>query len=1024
MSLNQTEAEQLFEKWGEKIVPRSFNAGFVTLSYVVSLIGAASTLELINRRTAPKGKINHLLLVSAAVTMGGIAIWCMHFIGNRAIEMAGGEPSLQIAYSSGFTAFSFFMPILVLVAAFVAIGTNDKVSWWRVTIGGTLAGAAICGMHYLGNASINNYVCIYNIANVVGAALIAVAASIIALSLFFVFRAGWTSSWWKRIISAVLLAGAVSGMHWCASTGTSYKLIALAGDNNQLSRNETVIVVICLSVGACLVMASFAMYTARIMQRYASKAQQVVLAAAVFDKHGRVLVSPDGLLPSEKITDSFLEKTPQDSFTVAHPLFHWMFQASRNWSSINTIINGISNHLSHLPHNGRDNSRGGIKLITDHGELIEKYDVIFRELFCAAAAALAEKMKTQLTSVGILWDEILPTGAGGRAQTQAHQNQQVPEQVTGGEGHGHGGQRGADGTHGTSLEDLAEKGVIRQPYQEFGRGSLMFLVRRVENTRDMESLAAAGYRFAELHQVSGIIGSTMQIKTRSIENKLRTMSTFAEKNAMLEPGVHVGFFGVRARVNNAYGFDVLARRNARNLLPSVQMPLARLDAWQMNFIRQLERMTPHHIARRLAGLKNMSHKEMMFASQLADSIESLRGWVEDSIFDEAVLCSKTVEVPCRPVSAGSSPGSCTVISFRIVVPIHLNVDSPKCEFVPLNMFKVHQLVYKDSPNHLAFTRSVHRELAPIINAVPVPVPAGAGAGAVAAMRPSRANGAATSHSRRASLRDARMSSRLFRSGRPQTSGSERGGAVDGDGVPIPTTLHRASSWGGASGKSSSTLKLWDGRPSNGGETSPGAGSVDSASDAVLHGLAPPAYAMEELHSPTSPPPPPSPSPARHAMSGPPQQASSFGGIMVSQEITVNVQRAGEVNEGSGGSQYSGQGRQSFSRAGSSLLLRRASENGGHAEEGANVIVGMGMGMGGGSRGGPGTGSGSGSGSGTGLGEARSHRGIEMRPMGGHGNDRSSVHIGSGVQVSNVEAEMLTDAPTFVDELFGFCVEGR
>ena len=58
MSLNSTEADQLIEKWGEQIVPRSFNAGFVTLSYVVSLIGAASTLELINRRTAPKGKIN------------------------------------------------------------------------------------------------------------------------------------------------------------------------------------------------------------------------------------------------------------------------------------------------------------------------------------------------------------------------------------------------------------------------------------------------------------------------------------------------------------------------------------------------------------------------------------------------------------------------------------------------------------------------------------------------------------------------------------------------------------------------------------------------------------------------------------------------------------------------------------------------------------------------------------------------------------------------------------------------------
>jgi len=55
-------------------------------------------------------------------------------------------------------------------------------------------------------------------------------------------------------------------------------------------------------------MALTAVYTARLRKRYASKAQQVVLAAAVFDKQGRILVSPDGLLPSEMITDTFLEK--------------------------------------------------------------------------------------------------------------------------------------------------------------------------------------------------------------------------------------------------------------------------------------------------------------------------------------------------------------------------------------------------------------------------------------------------------------------------------------------------------------------------------------------------------------------------------------------------------------------------------------------------------------------------------------------------------------------------------------------
>ena len=50
--------EQILQAWQGKIVPQSFNGGFVTLSYVVSLIGAASTLELINRRTAIKGIFN------------------------------------------------------------------------------------------------------------------------------------------------------------------------------------------------------------------------------------------------------------------------------------------------------------------------------------------------------------------------------------------------------------------------------------------------------------------------------------------------------------------------------------------------------------------------------------------------------------------------------------------------------------------------------------------------------------------------------------------------------------------------------------------------------------------------------------------------------------------------------------------------------------------------------------------------------------------------------------------------------
>ena len=46
---------ELFEEYSGKTVPYSFHAGFVCLSYAVSLVGAGSTLELMRRRTSHKG---------------------------------------------------------------------------------------------------------------------------------------------------------------------------------------------------------------------------------------------------------------------------------------------------------------------------------------------------------------------------------------------------------------------------------------------------------------------------------------------------------------------------------------------------------------------------------------------------------------------------------------------------------------------------------------------------------------------------------------------------------------------------------------------------------------------------------------------------------------------------------------------------------------------------------------------------------------------------------------------------------
>ncbi|KAI0451826.1 DAO-domain-containing protein [Xylaria acuta] len=678
-------AETLFQQYQGHLVPRSFNPGFVVLSFIVSFIGAVSTLELLNRRTSHNGFINHVFLVSAAVTMGGIAIWSMHFVGNRAIILGQDQPELRIVYSTGFTAVSFFLPIIVLIAAFVATGANNHVSFWRIIGGGTLAGGAICAMHYIGNFSIANYSCQYQVTNVVGSAVIAVVASNVALSMFFLWRASWTNSWWRRGLSGILLASAVSGMHWCASTGTDYRLLG-SSSSSQFSRNTIVVIVTVLSFSAALIVVGAATYGSWVTRSKASKARHVVLAAAVFDRAGRILVSPDGLLPSEKITDTYIEKTPSDTFSIGNPLFQWMFQASRNWNDINGMITSMTDHLAHMSGNGRGRS---IRLIGENGQLIEHHDVIFRELFCLAAATLATKLKEQLLNVGVLWDGILPTG-----KARQYYPKEDPDDAS---------ERGES----TSIKGSAS-----------GWGSLMFLVRRLEHPSDVEKLEAAGFRFADIRQVSGIIRSSMQIKTPDLDRALANMATYVEQSTMMHSVVHLGFFGIRPSVDG-HGFDVLVEKGARNLLPASKLPLKRLEPWHTDFLLQyggfgilsLQRTLTDTSARRLL-------REAEFATSLADAISTLRTRIDDRVFDEATLSCRTVQVPCRPRLDSNAVEECTMIVLHFVIPIHYSLHGSGCEFIPLSFFKIHQMAYKDSPYRAAFTQHLHREFVPALKLLP------------------------------------------------------------------------------------------------------------------------------------------------------------------------------------------------------------------------------------------------------------------------------------------------------------------
>jgi hypothetical protein len=71
-----------------------------------------------------------------------------------------------------------------------------------------------------------------------------------------------------------------------------------------------------------MIIAGLAIYSARVRKGYANRAQRITLAAAVFDDQKRILVTPDGLLPSEVVTTTFLQKASGSYMYLAPSRFN------------------------------------------------------------------------------------------------------------------------------------------------------------------------------------------------------------------------------------------------------------------------------------------------------------------------------------------------------------------------------------------------------------------------------------------------------------------------------------------------------------------------------------------------------------------------------------------------------------------------------------------------------------------------------------------------------------------------------
>ncbi|ORZ18046.1 hypothetical protein BCR42DRAFT_413027 [Absidia repens] len=328
---------------GEVAAAQQFSGPIIFVSFVISVIGSMTTLELLSRRTHIHGRKNWYLLLSAALAMGSVGIWSMHFIGNNSLTLSFQDhsQSYQLAYSGGYTFASLVVSIACMFVSFSFVGVSEHVQIYRILLSGVLAGLGIVLMHYLGQFAIEYFHVSYKAPYVVGAVIIACTAVTAALWIFFKLREHWMNQWYKRLGCAIIMAVAVCGMHYTAMVGTDYH------DNGDgvpppspLLPTPALIGVICgVVVIACL--ALFYVGVKCSMQRIAENSdkrkKRLVVDMVIFDSQGRMMVDIDGVLPGKEVLSDIQFKSTRQEFSSSHPLFIRLFQVVTQWSTTPTL---------------------------------------------------------------------------------------------------------------------------------------------------------------------------------------------------------------------------------------------------------------------------------------------------------------------------------------------------------------------------------------------------------------------------------------------------------------------------------------------------------------------------------------------------------------------------------------------------------------------------------------------------------------------------------------------------------------
>jgi NO-binding membrane sensor protein with MHYT domain len=242
---------------------------FLALSFGISFAGAYCGINICEQfrlSTREKSKLlsRELLMLMMAISIGGVAIWSMHFVGMSTISFKDPDGQyLKVRYRKDLTLISLVVAILFCFAG-IFICSKDaafkiermdtmeefikEASLMSITeikrmrsanfimflalfksihllsLGGFVTAIGVCVMHYLGMAAIVTEAKLeYDVGIVAASLLIAIIAATAGYWILFRLLALYPHVELLRLVSSIVIAIAVNGMHYTGMAAVKFK---------------------------------------------------------------------------------------------------------------------------------------------------------------------------------------------------------------------------------------------------------------------------------------------------------------------------------------------------------------------------------------------------------------------------------------------------------------------------------------------------------------------------------------------------------------------------------------------------------------------------------------------------------------------------------------------------------------------------------------------------------------------------------------------------------------------------------